>query len=167
MKKVFPLFFLLLLASCAKESPASASMKTSSQEESISPSSNQAEDKEKEVDVFVFMGQSNMAGRGDKEKATHCPEGHGYEFRAVSDPSKLYDLEEPFGVNENNSHINDGTKKTGSLVSSFCEAYYQIRNVPIIGVSASQGGTSSTQWQPGGGMVEEAASRLSDCLNYL
>ncbi|MBQ2494083.1 MAG: hypothetical protein II520_02475 [Bacilli bacterium] len=124
MKKMFPLFFLLLLASCAKESPvSSSSMSIPNPEESVSPSSNQAEDKEKEVDVFVFMGQSNMAGRGDKEKATHCPKGHGYEFRAVSDPSKLYDLEEPFGVNENDSHINDGTKKTGSLVSSFCEAY--------------------------------------------
>ena len=168
MKKIFPLLFLLLLSSCAKESPvSSSSMSAPNPEESLSPSSSQAEDKDKEVDVFVFMGQSNMAGRGDKEKATPCPEGHGYEFRAISDPSKLYGLEEPFGVNENNSHINDGTKKTGSLVSSFCEAYYQIRNVPIIGVSASQGGTSSTQWQPGGGMVEEAASRLSDCLDYL
>lgn len=168
MKKIFPLLFLLLLASCAKESPiSSTSMSAPNPEESVSPSSKQAEDKGEEVDVFVFMGQSNMAGRGDKEKATPCPEGHGYEFRAISDPSKLYDLEEPFGVNENDSHINDGTKKTGSLVSSFCEAYYQIRNVPIIGVSASQGGTSSAQWQPGGGMVEEAASRLSDCLDYL
>ena len=163
--KHYLLFTLPLLFSCS--TPIASSSLTSIDSPSSVPTVSSAQAEENVVDVFVFMGQSNMAGRGDKEKATPCPEGHGYEFRAISDPSKLYDLEEPFGVNENNSHINDGTKKTGSLVSSFCEAYYQIRNVPIIGVSASQGGTSSTQWQPGGGMVEEAASRLSDCLDYL
>ena len=66
---------------------------------SSSPISSQQDQKsatkENEVDVFVFMGQSNMAGRGDKEKSVVCEKGHGYEFRAISDPAKLYGIEEP------------------------------------------------------------------------
>jgi hypothetical protein len=31
-----------------------------------------------------------------------CKIGHGFEFRAVSNPTRLYDLVEPFGVNERN-----------------------------------------------------------------
>ena len=35
------------------------------------------------ADVFVFMGQSNMAGRGEAADAIDCEWGHGYEYRAV------------------------------------------------------------------------------------
>ena len=155
-----------LLLSCSvspnseSEAPNESSSETLSSVSSIVSS-------EKEVDVFVFMGQSNMAGRGDREKSIVCGKGHGYEYCSVSDPGTLHDIEEPFGVNENNLGINDGSKKTGSLVSSFVESYYQITGVPIVGISASQGGTSSSQWQPGGGKLEEAENRLSSCLDYL
>ena len=42
-----------------------------------------------------------------------CQSGHGYEFRAISDPAKLYDVREPFGVNENNaaSGVNELVQK--------------------------------------------------------
>lgn len=123
------------------------------------------------ADVFLFMGQSNMGGRGDKAQSVVCGEGHGFEFRAVTDPTKLYPMAEPFGENENNDRIadirGDETKKTGSLVSAFTEAYYRETGVPIVGVSASQGGTNSEEWQPGGGLVEEAAARLRLCLDYM
>ena len=127
--------------------------------------------KENYADVVVFMGQSNMAGRGSAEDSVRCGEGHGFEFRAVTDPTKLYPMSEPFGENENNDRLIDITgtrnKKTGSLVSAFCEAYYTRTGVPIIGVSASQGGTNSYEWQPGNGLVEEAKSRLELCINYM
>ena len=49
----------------------------------------------KTVDLIIFMGQSNMAGRGVAAEAPVVPEGHGYEFRAISDPTRLYPLAEP------------------------------------------------------------------------
>lgn len=55
----------------------------------------------KTVDLMVFMGQSNMAGRGEAEEAVQCPEEAGREFRAVSDPTRLYPVREPFGKEEN------------------------------------------------------------------
>ena len=38
-------------------------------------------------------------------------------------PTRLYPIEEPFGVNENNSEsgVNEN-KKTGSMVSAICES---------------------------------------------
>ena len=77
----------------------------------------------KTVDLFLFMGQSNMAGRGivsEKwaQPAPQIMEGAGYEYRAISAPDKLYPLTEPFGRQENaEDGINDGNMKTGSLLS--------------------------------------------------
>lgn len=163
--KHYLLFTLPLLFSCS--TPIASSSLTSIDSPSSVSTVSSAQAEENVVDVFVFMGQSNMAGRGDKEKSIVCEKGHGYEFRPVSDPTTLHAIEEPFGVKENNTGINDGTKKTGSLVSAFVESYYQVTGVPIVGISASQGGTSSAQWQPGGGKLEEAEARLSSCLDYL
>lgn len=123
------------------------------------------------VDVIIFMGQSNMAGRGDASLAVPCGEGHAFEFKAVTDPTRLYPLEEPFGQKENNVGLSDmsGTeyKKTGGPVSAFCEAYYQATKVPVVAVSASQGGTNSSEWQPGLALITEAKNRLDLCLNYM
>lgn len=135
------------------------------------PTTNVEPEQHNYADVIVFMGQSNMAGRGDASLAVPCGEGHGFEFKAVTDPTKLYPLQEPFGELENNTSLSDisGTipKKTGGPVSAFCEAYYQETGVPVIGVSASQGGTNSSEWQPGYALIEEAKHRLDLCLNYM
>lgn len=95
------------------------------------------------VDLVIFMGQSNMAGRGVASEASVVPKQHGYEFRAITDPTKLYDIVEPFGENENNpSGITEMGMKTGSLISAFAGSYYHITKVPIVGVSAAKGGSS-------------------------
>ena len=109
----------------------------------------------KTVDLFLFMGQSNMAGRGivsEKwaQPAPQIMEGAGYEYRAISAPDKLYPLTEPFGRQENaEDGINDGNMKTGSLVTAFVNACYQKTGVPIVGVSASKGGSSIYAVVPG------------------
>jgi len=67
-----------------------------------------------------------MAGRGVASQAPAVPESYGYEFRAMTDPTKLYPITEPFGKNENNpsSGVNESIK-TGSMVSAFVNAYYK------------------------------------------
>lgn len=99
------------------------------------------------VDLIMFMGQSNMAGRGVASEAPVVPEGHGYEFKAITDPTKLYPIVEPFGVNENSSvsGVTESTK-TGSMVSAFAIEYYKRTGVPIVGVSCSKGGTEIAWW---------------------
>ena len=121
------------------------------------------------IDLIFFMGQSNMSGAGgDKELAPPVTEGHGYEFRAISDPTRLYNIEEPFGKNE--SFIGGicdipGAKK-GSIVSCFANEYYALTGVPIVGVSASQGATTTEIWQSVGFQID-MQQRYDITVNWL
>lgn len=125
------------------------------------------------VDLFLFMGQSNMAGRGIvnevwPEKAPGVLEGIGYEYRAVSDPDTLHHLEEPFGCLENREGgIHDGTMKTGSMVSAFVNAYYEKTRIPVVGVSASKGGSRILEWQPGTPYLNDTRERLERARKFL
>lgn len=125
------------------------------------------------VDLFLFMGQSNMAGRGIvndtwPEEAPRVLEKAGYEYRAVSDPGRLHPLEEPFGRWENrDGGIHDKMMKTGSMVSAFVNAYYERTKVTVVGVSASKGGSSILEWQPGTDYLNDTRKRLEDAKEFL
>ena len=127
----------------------------------------------KTVDLFMFMGQSNMAGRGivTPEHPEPAPEplpNAGYEYRAVSDPGKLVPISEPFGRAENRrGGIDDGDMKTGSMVTAFVNAYYTRTGVPVVGVSASKGGSVISQWRPGGAYLTDAIDRLGSAADFL
>ncbi len=125
-----------------------------------------------DVDLYIFCGQSNMSGKGDASKAPVV--GHGWEFRAVTDPTTLYPIQEPFGLNENNSNgVNDSwpdtgeLRKSGGLVSSFANSYYQNTGVPIVGVSCSEGATTIDGWLPGTARYNDIVSRCGLGKTYL
>ena len=65
------------------------------------------------IDLVLFIGQSNMAGRGIvsaqwPQEAPKLLEGAAWEYRAITTPDRLMPLEEPFGVDENKADgIND------------------------------------------------------------
>lgn len=97
------------------------------------------------VDLIFFMGQSNMSGCGGD--ASLCPvvtEDKGQEYRSVSDPTRLYPITEPFGINENRigGLMEYPSGKKGSLVSAFINEYYELTNRKVVAVSASKGETS-------------------------
>ena len=97
-------------------------------------------------DLVLFVGQSNMAGRGSAADAPLCPPGTAWEYRAVSAPNALHPLAEPFGKAENiPGKIDDGAKKSGGMAAAFAAEYHRLTGRVVVGVSASQGGTSSTQ----------------------
>ena len=128
----------------------------------------------KRVDIIIFMGQSNIAGRGSTseiwpETAPEVMEGAGWEFRAVTDPSKLYPIQEPFGIDENlTNFVDDEKNKTGSLVSAFVNAYYSDNgNVPVVAVSASKGGTTIMGWAYNGGYLHDAITRLKSARSFV
>jgi hypothetical protein len=128
----------------------------------------------KEYDVIIFMGQSNMAGRGVTseiwtEEAPTILDGAGYEYRAISAPNTLSPIVEPFGKNENKSSGISESSKTGSMVTSFVNAYYTYSKTPVIAISAARGGTTTAQWLPTAtdGLLADAINRLTSCLNYL
>ncbi len=124
------------------------------------------------IDLFLFVGQSNMAGRGKAEEAEKPIEGAAYEFRAVSDNSRLYPLQEPFGKLENREDgINDRWEsvyaKSGSLVSAFTNTWFKRTGIPIVGVSASKGGSSIKEWIPGTKYNQDMLARLDQAFSFL
>lgn len=101
------------------------------------------------VDLIMFMGQSNMSGcGGNASVAPKVNEGAGYEFRSVSDPTRLYPIDEPFGDTENylGAIMELQGEKKGSLVSSFVNTYYEATRVPVVAISASKGATTTRDW---------------------
>ena len=120
----------------------------------------------KAVDLILFAGQSNMAGRGNAIDAPYCPQEAGLEYRAISAPERLFPIAEPFGLHENvPGQIDDDAKKSGSLVSAFVARYHQLTGRTVIAVSASEGGTSTQQWLDG--LASDAASRLAQARGFL
>lgn len=140
-------------------------------EEETEPESSPGEDtsKEKDVDVIFFMGQSNMSGAGgDASAAPSVSEDAGMEFRAVSDPTRLYPITEPFGINENNPsglHEYPGAKK-GSMVSAFVNRYHELTGRKVIAVSISMGATDMNQWKTPG-VTEDVTKRFETTMSYL
>lgn len=128
----------------------------------------QSEDN-KTVDLVLFSGQSNMAGRGDYDEATVVPAGQGYEYHSVTEPKVLSSMQEPFGKYENNDKINDNSSKgedrrNGDMVSSLMKAYYDKTGVPIVGVQASKGGQPVTFFL---NTSDEIIKRYNDAEQYL
>lgn len=158
MRKKFCVFFALLmlaalLSSCAGKVDGSAPTggDTSTTEPADPDTGARPDTAKTEVDLMLFMGDLNMAGRGDRNEDIEVPEGHAYEFRAVSDPTKLYPMTAAFGALENREGgIDDGERRTGSLVPSFCEAYYTETKTPVVAVCAAVGGVGISGWSAGG-----------------
>lgn len=122
----------------------------------------------KVIDLAVFMGQSNMAGRGVAEEAPKVSEGMGYEYRAVSAPDELFPLKEPFGVNENNPKgVYEPGMKTGSMVSAFVNACTKVTKIPIVGVSCAKGGSAIAEWMPGEAYYLDALERVKQAKEWL
>ena len=57
--------------------------------------------------------------------------------------------------------------KTGSMVTAFINAYFEETHTPVIGVSASKGGSAIREWQPGSPFLEDALLRLRTAEKYL
>ncbi len=134
----------------------------------LSGNKEQAE-KPSTVDVVFFMGESNMSGfGGDASLAPKVSEDAGVEFRAISDPTKLYPISEPFGKDEiDPDGLNDypGSKK-GSLVSSFVKEYNDLTGRRIVAVSASMGSADMDKWTSDG-VMKDVKNRFNTTLSFL
>ena len=120
------------------------------------------------IHLGLFMGQSNMAGRGNAALAPAVPQGMGYEYRAVSAPGQLFPMQEPFGANENNPQgVYEPGMKTGSMVSAFTAACTGVTGTPIVGVSCAKGGSAIHQWMPGTPFYADALHRAGSCAAFL
>jgi hypothetical protein len=95
-------------------------------------------------------------------------EDAGEEFRAVSDPTRLYPITEPFGINENDPTglIEFPGAKKGSMVSAFINEYHKDCGRKVIAVSVSMGATDMTKWESEG-VREDIKRRFDNATSYL
>ncbi len=139
------------------------------EEEQIEETVEEEPSDDKDVDLILFMGQSNMSGAaGDASLAPKVSEEAGMEFRAVSDPTTLYPITEPFGINENNPsglHEYPGAKK-GSLVSAFVNEYHKLTGRRVIAVSISMGATDMKVWDSPG-VIADVKDRYEKAVKFL
>ena len=119
------------------------------------------------VDLIIFVGQSNMGGAGGSSAAAPgVPNGQGYEFRAISDPTGLHNIQEPFGAAEKSWLGSRSSAECGTMVSSFINAYYAGTGVPVVAVSAERGAASTDFFlQPE--VNADLVSRFETAANYL
>lgn len=111
------------------------------------------------VDLILFSGQSNMTGRGDASLAPALTDGAGYECKAVTKPSSIEPIKEPFGMGQDRGTMADGSLRTGSLVTAFTNAYYKQTKTPVVAVSATVAGSGRVSWSTL--HYKEAAKRLN------
>lgn len=123
------------------------------------------------VDLAVFAGQSNMSGRGKAADAVKCDINAGFEYKAISNPTTLVPVTEPFGLGEDKDgaiadyNSNGTTKRTGSMVSAAVDEYYKQTGRQLVAVSASIGGTSTSQWKSN--YINDAVQRLDQAKAFL
>lgn len=167
MKKLLLVFLALLLCfSMVACKDTGDTQESGTQDVSGTPTVDKSN--AKDVDIIIFMGSENMAGRGTGVSIAETVEGHAYEFKAISDPTTLYPMTADFGKNENkDGGLHDGDAKSGSMVPMFCESYYAQTKTPVIAVSASQGNTSVKDWLPEGGKLEDAIERLEKAKTFV
>ncbi len=53
------------------------------------------------------------------------------------------------------------------MVSAFVNAYYAGTHIPVVGVSASKGGSVIREWQPGSPYLSDALDRLLAAEKWL
>ena len=57
--------------------------------------------------------------------------------------------------------------KTGSLVTAFVNAWYQNTGVPVVGISASKGGSEIALWQGDSDYLSDALARFAAAEDFL
>ena len=125
----------------------------------------------KSIDLAMFAGQSNMSGRGNAAEAVQCSPNAGFEYKAISNSNTLLPIKEPFGLNEDKTGAiadfdsQGKTRRTGSMVSAVVNEYYTLTGRQIVAVSASIGGSTTSQWI--NTYVFDAVERLDKAREFL
>ena len=104
---------------------------------------------EKDIDAFMMMGQSNMAGRGRLGEVRPIDNPNCLMYRM----SSWLKLQEP--VNIDGTFGNEYSPGI-SIAGSFCEEYYNAFNKKCGVVPCAKGGTRICEWQPGEPLFENA-----------
>jgi len=98
---------------------------------------------------FLLAGQSNMAGRGNLDEVEKISDSRIFMLKYKS----FEIMEEPMHTDSESAGIGPG--------ASFALEYVKEFNEPVGLIPCAHGGTSITQWQPGGKLFENMIDKTS------
>lgn len=110
-------------------------------------------------DIVIFMGGTNMVGKGTSSEAVEGIDGAGYEMQFTTQNG------EPYGVSKIAEPFGD---TNGSMVTAFMNSYYLNTGVPVIGIPASVDGSSIySTWQEGQVGLENAKNKYEKTYRWM
>lgn len=119
------------------------------------------EQREKEFDVVLFTGQSNMVGRETSKYNAFIPKGKAYEYKSSS--AGLTEVKNPVGETFGEVEVSSGS----SIVPQFCSYYVALTGRKIIAVHLARGGRKIELFAKGGAIYNNIVTKLTSCFNYL
>ena len=113
---------------------------------------------ETQIDSFLMMGQSNMAGRGEFDEVDEIENKKCYMLRM----GRWQTMSEPINPDRRifGSEFHSGI----SLAASFADSYARHYNKEVGLIPCADGGTKIVQWQPGGVLFDHAVMQAKLAL---
>ena len=115
----------------------------------------------KDFDIFLAIGQSNMAGRGPLEDADRDSITGVWILNPAGVPEKATNP-----MNKYSTVRKDDTSQKMSPAYGFCTSIYEKTKRPVLMVVNARGGTGISEWAEGRDLFNEAVARTKAALPY-
>ena len=115
----------------------------------------------KDFDIYLAIGQSNMAGRGPLEPADRDTITGVWILNPAGVPEKATNP-----MNKYSTVRKDDASQKMSPAYGFCTSLYEKTKRPILMVVNARGGTGISEWAEGKDLFNEAVARTKAALPY-
>ncbi len=116
---------------------------------------------EKEYDVILFTGQSNMVGRETSRYSVNIANGMALEYKM--NQNQFVAVQNPVGEAFGESEASSGS----SIVPAFCETYTKETGRKVIAVHVARGGREISYFVPGGALHRDILQKFDKCLQAM
>ncbi|MBR1868679.1 MAG: hypothetical protein IJ799_01275 [Bacteroidales bacterium] len=115
----------------------------------------------KDFDIYLAIGQSNMAGRGPLDAADRDSITGVWILNPAGEPEKATNP-----MNKYSTVRKDDASQKMSPAYGFCTSIYEKTKRPILMVVNARGGTGISEWAEGRDLFNEAVARTKAALPY-
>ncbi len=102
---------------------------------------------DKEIDILIFGGQSNMQGVTECIPKINPPIDGAFEYRYLTD--ELIPVQHPFGETIGGDLLFQADGGKGSLGPYCCRAYVENTGREVVAIQVARGGTMISEWLKG------------------
>lgn len=118
-----------------------------------------------EVDVVLFVGQSNMVGRELQKYEVEIPDGYAFEYKYLT--NELTNIKNPVGETFGEGDGKLEQSSGSSIVPQFCADYVKKTGRKIVVVHAACGGRSISYFQKDNDMYLNILAKYKACIEFI